>query len=97
MEKPTILVIGADIGGITAAAYLANNGFKVTVLEKNSTPGGRCSQLSRDGHRFDIGPTLFLIPELVSARLTTERILRDNGIYQSQHSRQFLEKHALTR
>ncbi len=48
MEKPTILVIGAGLGGITAAAYLANNGFEVTVLEKNSTPGGRCSQLIRD-------------------------------------------------
>ena len=34
------------------------------LLEKNATPGGRCNQLVRDGHRFDIGPTLFLMPEV---------------------------------
>jgi phytoene desaturase len=34
------------------------------VLEKNDTPGGRCNQLVQDGHRFDIGPTLFLMPEV---------------------------------
>ena len=41
----TALVIGAGLGGITTAAYLARNGYAVTVLEKNSAPGGRCSQL----------------------------------------------------
>ena len=34
------------------------------MLEKESTPGGRCNQILRDGHRFDIGPTLFLMPEI---------------------------------
>lgn len=62
--KPTALVIGAGIGGIATAARLAKNGYAVTVLEKNSTPGGRCNQIVRDGHRFDIGPTLFLMPEV---------------------------------
>lgn len=60
----TALVIGAGIGGVTAAARLARNGFDVTVVEKNSKAGGRCDQLVRDGHRFDIGPTLFLMPEV---------------------------------
>ncbi len=63
-QKPTALVIGAGIGGIATAARLAKNGYSVTVLEKNSTPGGRCNQIVRDGHRFDIGPTLFLMPEV---------------------------------
>jgi len=62
--KPTVLIIGAGIGGIAAAARLAKNGFQVTVVEKNDQPGGRCGQFSRDGHRFDIGPTLFLMPEV---------------------------------
>ncbi|MCC6987116.1 MAG: phytoene desaturase, partial [Anaerolineales bacterium] len=62
--KPTALVIGAGIGGIATAARLAKNGYDVTVLEKESTPGGRCNQIVRDGHRFDIGPTLFLMPEV---------------------------------
>ena len=61
---PTALVIGAGIGGIATAARLARHGYEVTVLEKESTPGGRCNQIVRDGHRFDIGPTLFLMPEI---------------------------------
>jgi phytoene desaturase len=63
-EKPTALVIGAGIGGIATAGRLARNGFNVTVLEKNEKPGGRSNQIVRDGHRFDIGPTLFLMPEV---------------------------------
>ncbi len=62
--KPTALIIGAGIGGITTAARLAKNGYSVTVLEKNEQAGGRCNQIIRDGHRFDIGPTLFLMPEV---------------------------------
>ena len=63
-QKPTAIVIGAGIGGIATAARLAKNGYNVTVLEKNETPGGRCNQILQDGHRFDIGPTLFLMPEV---------------------------------
>jgi len=62
--KTTALVIGAGIGGIATAARLAKNGYSVTVLEKNAQAGGRCNQIIRDGHRFDIGPTLFLMPEV---------------------------------
>lgn len=63
-KKPTAIVIGAGIGGIAIAGRLAKNGYNVTVLEKNETPGGRANQIVRDGHRFDIGPTLFLMPEV---------------------------------
>ncbi|MBK8783259.1 MAG: phytoene desaturase [Anaerolineales bacterium] len=63
-KRKTAVVIGAGIGGIATAARLAKNGYEVTVLEKNETPGGRCNQILRDGHRFDIGPTLFLMPEV---------------------------------
>jgi phytoene desaturase (3,4-didehydrolycopene-forming) len=62
--QKTAVVIGAGIGGIAAAARLARNGFQVTVVEKNAQPGGRCNQIIQDGHRFDIGPTLFLMPEV---------------------------------
>jgi phytoene desaturase len=63
-SKPTAIVIGAGIGGIAAAARLARNGYRVTVLEKNDRPGGRTNQIIQDGHRFDLGPTLFLMPEV---------------------------------
>ncbi len=62
--RPTAIVIGAGIGGIALAARLARQGYQVTVLEKEAAPGGRCNQIIRDGHRFDIGPTLFLMPEV---------------------------------
>src|SRR6476620_2760298 len=60
----TAVIIGAGLGGIATAARLARNGYDVTVLEKNAEPGGRCNQLTRDGHRFDTGATLFLMPEV---------------------------------
>ena len=62
--RPTAIVIGAGIGGIATAARLAHNGFQVTVLEKNSMPGGRCDRILQDGHRFDVSATLFLMPQL---------------------------------
>jgi phytoene desaturase len=65
-KKATALVIGAGFGGIAAAGRLARQGFDVVVVEKNDAPGGRCSQIIRDGHRFDVGPTLFLMPEVFS-------------------------------
>ncbi len=63
-KKPTAIVIGAGIGGIATAGRLARNGYDVTVIEKNSHAGGRCDQMVKDGHRFDVGPTLFLMPEV---------------------------------
>jgi phytoene desaturase len=58
------LVIGAGIGGIATAALLARHGYEVTVVEKNGGAGGRCDHLVKDGHHFDTGPTLFLMPEI---------------------------------
>ncbi|HEX2395826.1 MAG TPA: phytoene desaturase family protein [Bacteroidales bacterium] len=62
--EKTAIIIGAGIGGITTSLYLARKGYKVTVYEKNTFPGGRCSQLVRDGHRFDLGATIYLMPEV---------------------------------
>lgn len=55
---------GAGAGGIATAARLAKAGFAVTVVEKNSFTGGRCSLLHHEGHRFDQGPSLLLLPQL---------------------------------
>ncbi|MEW5940232.1 MAG: FAD-dependent oxidoreductase, partial [Chloroflexota bacterium] len=62
MKSKSVLVIGAGVGGIVAAAHLARRGLNVTVLEKNSHAGGRCDRISRDGHIFDTGPTLLVMP-----------------------------------
>jgi len=63
-NKQSAVIIGAGIGGITTAIYLAKNGYDVTVYEKNSSPGGRCGQMIRDGHRFDLGATMLLMPDI---------------------------------
>jgi len=58
----TAIIIGSGIGGIATSIYLARQGFGVTIYEKNASPGGRCSQIIREGHRFDLGATIFLMP-----------------------------------
>lgn len=60
----TALIIGAGIGGITTSLLLAERGYTVDVCEKNISPGGRCGQIVRDGHRFDVGATMMLMPEI---------------------------------
>jgi phytoene desaturase len=67
MKTKSVIVIGAGIGGITAAIHLARHRLHVTIVEKNSQPGGRCNRFSRDGHHFDTGPTLFVMPRLYEA------------------------------
>ncbi len=59
-----VIVIGAGVGGITAAIHLAKRGMRVTVFEKNARPGGRCDRITRAGHHFDTGPTLLVMPLL---------------------------------
>ncbi len=61
-QKKSAIIIGAGIGGIATAVFLAENGYEVSVYEKNASPGGRCGQLKRDGHRFDLGATMLLMP-----------------------------------
>jgi phytoene desaturase len=64
MKTKTVIVIGAGIGGLTAATHLAKQGLHVTVVEKNAHPGGRCDRISHEGHHFDTGPTLLVMPLL---------------------------------
>ena len=61
----TVGIIGAGIGGLALSIRLANQGFKVTIFEKNSYPGGKLSELKMNGFRFDKGPSLFTMPSLI--------------------------------
>jgi len=67
MKSKSIIVIGAGVGGLVAAIHLAKRGHEVTIVEKNYDPGGRCDRLSREGHLFDTGPTLLVMPLLYEA------------------------------
>jgi phytoene desaturase len=63
MTKPrSAIIIGSGIGGLATAVFLAKDGYQVDIYEKNSSPGGRCGQLVRDGHRFDLGATMLMMP-----------------------------------
>lgn len=60
------IIVGSGISGLAAAIRLQNKGYAVQVLEKNSYPGGKLTQISGNGFRFDAGPSLFTMPNLVT-------------------------------
>ncbi|USZ72141.1 phytoene desaturase family protein [Natronosalvus halobius] len=60
----SVVVIGAGIGGLSTACYLADAGADVRVIEKNEQLGGRASRLEKDGFRFDMGPSWYLMPDV---------------------------------
>ena len=62
--KKKIHIIGSGFSSLAAASYLAKDGFQVTVLEKNSTLGGRARQYKNQGFTFDIGPTWYWMPDV---------------------------------
>ncbi len=63
--KQKIAVIGSGVAGIASAIRLAAKGYDVSVYEKNSGPGGKLAQLKMNGFRFDKGPSLFTLPQMV--------------------------------
>jgi len=65
MMKKKAAVIGAGIGGIAAAIRLAVKGYETHLYDKNSETGGKIGELRINGCRFDTGPSLFTLPELV--------------------------------
>ncbi|MFZ4592202.1 MAG: phytoene desaturase family protein, partial [Ignavibacteria bacterium] len=58
-------IIGAGIGGMSAAIRLAGSGYKVTVFEKNTSPGGKAGNIEFDGFRFDTGPSLLTMTDVL--------------------------------
>lgn len=63
-NAPHAVVIGAGLGGLASAMRLGAKGYRVTVLDRLETPGGRGSCLWRNGHRFDLGPTIVTVPQV---------------------------------
>ena len=65
-----VLVIGAGLGGLAAAAHLLGDGHDVTVVEQAPRPGGRAGLVERDGFRLDTGPTVMTMPGLLDEVFT---------------------------
>ena len=64
MAEKSVIVIGSGFAGLSAASFMAKEGWKVTVLEKNTTAGGRARQLKENGFTFDMGPSFYWMPDV---------------------------------
>ena len=63
-KNTRIVVIGAGLGGLSAAISLASEGFSVQLLEKNDKVGGKLNILTKDGFSFDLGPSILTMPHI---------------------------------
>ena len=61
-----VVIVGAGLAGLSAALRLAGAGRSVTVIERESVPGGRNGLLLKDGYSFDTGPTVLTMPSLIN-------------------------------
>ena len=62
MKKITI--IGGGLSGLAASCYLAKSNYKVTIIDKNESMGGRLSSFEKDGFKFDYGPSWYWMPDI---------------------------------
>ncbi len=76
-----IIIIGAGLGGLSAACRLAKSGFSVTVLEKNETVGGKVNLVEAEGYKFDTGASL----------LTMRHVLDDLFEFCGKRTEDYLE------
>jgi diapolycopene oxygenase len=65
-KKKKIIVIGAGLGGISAAIMLKINGYDVEVYEKNEKIGGKLNTIKEQGYTFDLGPSILTLPQYFS-------------------------------
>lgn len=69
-ENQKVLVIGAGLGGLSAAISLATEGFQVDLVEKNDKVGGKLNILHKDGFTFDLGPSILTLPHVFETLFT---------------------------
>jgi phytoene desaturase len=60
----SVVIVGAGFAGLSAAAFMAKGGWKVTVIDKGEMAGGRARQLSEAGFTFDMGPSWYWMPDV---------------------------------
>ncbi|MGH3487153.1 MAG: phytoene desaturase family protein [Actinopolymorphaceae bacterium] len=62
-----VVIVGAGLGGLSAACHLSGAGHRVTVVEQAGGPGGHLARHTQEGFTFDTGPTAITMPELLEA------------------------------
>lgn len=68
-ERKRVVVVGAGMAGLTAAAYLAREGFDVLLVDKNDRVGGLVSTFENNGFFFDTGPRAFINSGIIKPML----------------------------
>lgn len=68
-RRDKVVIVGAGLAGLSAALRLAGRGHEVTILERESVPGGRNGLLKKAGYSFDTGPTVLTMPSLIADAL----------------------------
>lgn len=61
-----VVIVGAGLAGLSAAMRLRGAGKEVTVIERESVPGGRAGLYQKDGFAFDTGPSVLTMPDLIA-------------------------------
>lgn len=69
-QSRRVAVIGAGLGGISAAISLAQEGYSVEVFEKNGKIGGKLNLLQAEGYTFDLGPSILTLPHIFERLFT---------------------------
>ncbi len=64
-KNKNVVIIGAGIASLATAIRLRSAGYEVTVFEANDYPGGKLTAFSKQGYRFDMGPSLFTMPHFI--------------------------------
>lgn len=62
--KKSVAVIGSGLGGLSAAISLAQEGYPVSIYEKNHRIGGKLNLLKAQGYTFDMGPSILTLPHI---------------------------------
>lgn len=73
MKRRKVLIIGAGLGGLSAAITLVQKGYEVEIFEKNGQIGGKLNVLKAEGFTFDLGPSILTLPHLF------ERLFEPSG------------------
>ena len=63
-QPRSVVVVGAGLGGLSAAISLAHEGYRVTLLDKNRHVGGKLNELKAEGYTFDLGPSILTLPHI---------------------------------
>lgn len=70
MTKPSVIIVGGGLAGLSSAVELTTRGVYVTLIEANDHLGGKMNVLTEKGYTFDMGPTIITMPDVLRGIIT---------------------------